>query len=178
MALYSKLPLNNQQILFLRHAKVPSFKTNVSLPDSSTFQLITVHPVAPFPSSKYPTSIGGKEVALLEVGRMVARNVLPTVVVGDFNDVGWSHNTTQFAAINNPKRVVLPRSTGRRCRAPAARLREGYRRTSEWNSIDRFSLEPRIQRYAVAVLLRRPKSGWQRYFPLQSHGRPRICART
>ncbi|WP_460972926.1 endonuclease/exonuclease/phosphatase family protein [Spirosoma migulaei] len=100
MALYSKLPFKNHQILFLNHDKVPSFRTNVSLPDSTTFQLVALHPVAPAPSSKYPTNIGGKEVALLKAGHMIARNALPTVVAGDFNDVGWSHNTTQFAAIS------------------------------------------------------------------------------
>ncbi|GAB3546499.1 endonuclease/exonuclease/phosphatase family protein [Spirosoma fluminis] len=100
MALYSKLPFKNHQILFLNHDKVPSFRTNVTLPDGTTFQLVTIHPVAPAPSSKYPTNIGGKEVALLKAGHMIARNTLPTMVAGDFNDVGWSHNTAQFSAIS------------------------------------------------------------------------------
>ena len=99
MALYSKLPLKNPTIRFLNHDKVPSFTMNITLPDSSQFQLCTLHPVAPVPS-QYPTNVGGKEVALLKAGRLIASQSLPTVVAGDFNDVGWSHNITQFAAIS------------------------------------------------------------------------------
>ena len=99
MALYSKLPLKNSQIRFLNHDRVPSFAMTITLPDSSVFQLCTIHPVAPAPS-QYPTNVGGKEVALLKMGRIIASQSLPTVVAGDFNDVGWSHNTTQFAAVS------------------------------------------------------------------------------
>jgi endonuclease/exonuclease/phosphatase (EEP) superfamily protein YafD len=44
-------------------------------------------------------------VALLRAGRLIARHPGPTVVAGDFNDVGWSHNTTQFAASSGLKDV-------------------------------------------------------------------------
>ena len=99
MALYSKIPLNNSQIRFLNHDRVPSFSMTVTLPDSNVFQLCTIHPVAPAPS-KYPTNVGGEEVALLKEARLIASQSLPTMVAGDFNDVGWSHNTTQFADIS------------------------------------------------------------------------------
>ncbi|WP_254448873.1 endonuclease/exonuclease/phosphatase family protein [Spirosoma rhododendri] len=99
MALYSKLPLHKPQRMFLHHDRVPSFTMGITLPDSSQFQLYTLHPVAPAPS-KYPTNVGGQEVALLKAGRLIARQDLPTVAAGDFNDVGWSHNMTQFAAIS------------------------------------------------------------------------------
>ncbi|AUD05902.1 endonuclease/exonuclease/phosphatase family protein [Spirosoma pollinicola] len=99
MALYSKIPLTNPQIKFLNHDRVPSFTMDITLPDSNRFKLCTIHPVAPAPS-KYPTNIGGKEMALLKEARLIAHPSLPIVVAGDFNDVGWSHNTTQFAAIS------------------------------------------------------------------------------
>jgi endonuclease/exonuclease/phosphatase (EEP) superfamily protein YafD len=96
MALYSKLPLENQQIMFLNFDRVPTFKATFTLPGGQSFQLITVHPVAPTPS-KYPDITDGKkEVALVKAGRMVAKRLLPTVVAGDFNDVGWSYNTHKF----------------------------------------------------------------------------------
>jgi len=97
MALYSKLPLNKSQVMFLNHDRVPSFRVDITLPDGRPFQLYTLHPVAPAPGP-YPTNIGGKEVALRKAARLIARHPLPTVVAGDFNDVGWSHNMTQFAA--------------------------------------------------------------------------------
>ncbi len=100
MALYSKLPLNNQEILFLNFDRVPTFKATFTLPGGKSFQLITIHPVAPTPS-KYPDITDRKkEVALLKAGRMAGKRSLPTVVAGDFNDVGWSHNTHQFMALS------------------------------------------------------------------------------
>jgi endonuclease/exonuclease/phosphatase (EEP) superfamily protein YafD len=100
MALYSKLPFHNQQILFLNFDRVPTFKATFTLPSGRSFQLITIHPVAPTPS-KYPDITDRKkEVALLKAGRMVGKRSLPTVVAGDFNDVGWSYNTHQFVALS------------------------------------------------------------------------------
>ncbi|QJD81659.1 endonuclease/exonuclease/phosphatase family protein [Spirosoma rhododendri] len=104
MALYAKLPLDKPTIRFLHHRQVPSFTTTITLPNKRQFQLWTLHPVAPFPS-QYPTNIGGKEVALLRAGRLIAQQAQPTVVAGDFNDVGWSPNTTQFAAISGLRDV-------------------------------------------------------------------------
>ena len=87
MALYSKLPLHDGQIMFLNHDSVPSFRAKIQLPNGTFFQLLTVHPVAPKPSP-HPNNIGGKEVGLRKAGRIAARQSLPTVVAGDFNDVG------------------------------------------------------------------------------------------
>ncbi len=100
MALYSKLPFHNQQILFLNFDRVPTFKATFTLPGGHSFQLVTIHPVAPAPS-KYPDITDSqKEVALLKAGRMVGKRSLPTVVAGDFNDVGWSYNTHQFMTLS------------------------------------------------------------------------------
>ena len=95
MALYSRLPLENTEIKFLSHERVPSIHTGVRLPDGSRFILHAVHPVPPKPS-KYPDNMGEEEVALLKVGEMVARRKMPTVVAGDFNDVAWSKTSRLF----------------------------------------------------------------------------------
>lgn len=95
MALYSRYELKDFEIKFLKHADVPSFHGNIILPSGKEFSFHGVHPVAPFPSSIYPDNIGEEEVALAEVGRIVAQTQLPAIVAGDFNDVSWS-STTQF----------------------------------------------------------------------------------
>ncbi|RDV12963.1 hypothetical protein DXT99_22100 [Pontibacter diazotrophicus] len=95
MALYSKLPLNNTEVMFLSHETVPSIHTEVRLPDGSSFMLHAVHPVPPKPS-EYPDNIGEEEVALLKVGEMVARTKMPSIVAGDFNDVAWSKTNRLF----------------------------------------------------------------------------------
>lgn len=101
MALYSKMPLANKKILFLNHGKVPSFHFDVSLPNGATMQMMAVHPVAPVPS-EHPDNKHQKEVGLIKAGRIVAnRLAMPTLVAGDFNDVGWSYNTSEFETISH-----------------------------------------------------------------------------
>lgn len=96
MALYSKLPLKNTQILFLNHMHVPSFHTTVLLASNLSFRFHGVHPVAPVPSEKYPDNAGEKEVALKKVSKIVFAEKLPSMVAGDFNDVSWSNTSRMF----------------------------------------------------------------------------------
>lgn len=96
MILFSKFPMQNQQVKYIKHDFVPSFHTEVVLPSGKRFQFHAVHPVAPVPSDKYPDNKGEKEVELLIVGEMVAEDKLPSLVAGDFNDVSWSHTSRLF----------------------------------------------------------------------------------
>lgn len=96
MALYSKLPLLEHKIYFLNQDSVPSIVATVRLRDGSTFRMMALHPVAPVPSG-HPTNIGSvDEESLKLAGNMLAKDSLPTVLAGDFNDVGWSHNLKEF----------------------------------------------------------------------------------
>ncbi len=95
MVLYSKYPLKDKRILFLKHKKVPSFHAKVQLPNGKEFNIHGVHPVPPKPS-EYPDNIGEEEVELIKVGKMVAREKKPSMVAGDFNDVAWSNTARLF----------------------------------------------------------------------------------
>ncbi|CAM4352621.1 endonuclease/exonuclease/phosphatase family protein [Gillisia hiemivivida] len=115
MALYSKLPLSQNKIQFLNHSKVPSFNTLITLPSGDSFKFHGVHPVAPFPSDKYPENIGDKnkenqkEVALEKIGEMVKKEKVPSIVAGDFNDVSWSNTSRLFSSSGNLKDVRIGR---------------------------------------------------------------------
>ncbi|UJH92455.1 endonuclease/exonuclease/phosphatase family protein [Antarcticibacterium sp. 1MA-6-2] len=109
MALYSKYPLKNQEVMFLNKDNVPSFYAEVLLKSGESFSFFGVHPVAPVPSGKYPDNQGEKEVALLKVGEMVVNQKLPVVVAGDFNDVSWSHTSRLFEGTGALKNVRIGR---------------------------------------------------------------------
>ncbi len=115
MALYSKYPLSETEIQFLNHSKVPSFNAVVTLPSGDSFKFHGVHPVAPFPSDKYPENIGEngndqqKEIALKKVGELVSKNQKPSIVAGDFNDVSWSNTSRLFGQDGNLKDVRIGR---------------------------------------------------------------------
>lgn len=109
MALYSKLHLENSEIKFFNQKDVPSFHTKVVLPSGKAFMFHGMHPVAPVPSDKYPDNVGEDEVSLIKVGQIVARDSLPSVVAGDFNDVSWSHASRLFESKGNLNNVRLGR---------------------------------------------------------------------
>lgn len=109
MALYSKLPLKDFEKKFLKHSDVPSFHVVMTLPSGQDFSFHGVHPVAPFPSQKYPDNIGQEEVALSKVGSLVRELDLPSIVAGDFNDVSWSKTTRFFEHQGDLRNVRLGR---------------------------------------------------------------------
>ncbi|SDS34455.1 endonuclease/exonuclease/phosphatase family protein [Christiangramia echinicola] len=109
MALYSKLPLKDSQIKYLKHKNVPSFHSRVELKSSKEFMLYAVHPVAPMPSSEYPDNVGEAEIELIRVGEMVSQNHLPSMVAGDFNDVSWSNTSRLFGNDGQLNNVRLGR---------------------------------------------------------------------
>lgn len=98
MVLYSKIPLDAYQVLYLNQPGVPSFRVRFTLPNGPQVQLLALHPVPPKPS-KHPDNVGEKEVALVKAARIIARDTLPTIVAGNFNDVGWSYNSRHFEAV-------------------------------------------------------------------------------
>lgn len=96
IALYSKFKFKEQEIKFFNSDGVPSIHTKLLMPSGMEIQFHGMHPVPPVPSSKYPDNVGKKEVALIKAGKMVAKDSLPSIVAGDFNDVSWSQTTRMF----------------------------------------------------------------------------------
>jgi endonuclease/exonuclease/phosphatase (EEP) superfamily protein YafD len=109
MALYSRLPLEDTEIKYIKHENVPSFHSKVSLRSGKEFMLHAVHPVAPMPSDKYPDNVGEAEIELIRVGEMVAAEELPSMVAGDFNDVSWSNTSRLFGKDGDLRNVRLGR---------------------------------------------------------------------
>lgn len=153
MSLYSRFPLEDKQIHFLKHGNVPSFQTKIVLSSSRSFILHAVHPVAPVPSSIYPDNVGEDEVALLKTGKLVAADSLPSLVAGDFNDVSWSHTSRMFGKSGNLKNVRIGRGLYNTFNANSQILR--------W-PLDHFFV---TREFAVVELERLPKFGSD-HFPL------------
>ena len=109
MALYSRYPLKEKQLKYLKHENVPSFHVKVELKSGQNFMFHAVHPVAPMPSDKYPDNVGEAEVALLKVGDLVAKEEIPSLVAGDFNDVSWSHTSRLFEQSGDLENVRIGR---------------------------------------------------------------------
>ena len=98
MLLYSKLELIGPEVRYLVDDEIPSIKTQVKLPSGKLIQLYCVHPTPPVPGENMYSTERDKE--LLLVAKEVKANKLPTIVVGDLNDVAWSYTTNLFTKIS------------------------------------------------------------------------------
>jgi endonuclease/exonuclease/phosphatase (EEP) superfamily protein YafD len=108
MILYSRLPLINPELRFLVKDEIPSIKTRIRLRDGRTIWLYAVHPEPPasLKPDKTPRGSGPRDVELLLLAEELEKLDEPTVVVGDFNDVAWSHTTRLFKRLS---RLLDPR---------------------------------------------------------------------
>lgn len=98
MVLYSRLELVQPQVRFLVEDDIPSIQTYVKLPNDIYVWFHAVHPDPPNP--RYATKTTERDAELLIVGREAKQQDHPAIVVGDFNDVAWSHTTRLFRRIS------------------------------------------------------------------------------
>lgn len=100
MILLSRLKLIDPTIRYIVQEDVPSIHTGVELRNGQHIYLHGVHPRPPEPLRDQDADARDAEVVL--IGREIAerKEERPTVVVGDFNDVAWSHTTELFLQLS------------------------------------------------------------------------------
>jgi len=104
LALYSRFELVAPEVLFRVEPGVPSIRAGVRLPGGAVVELHAVHPRPPGivpPGADERNSSGPRDAELLLVAREVAERGVPALVVGDFNDVAWSHTTRLFQRLGH-----------------------------------------------------------------------------
>lgn len=95
---FSRLPVRNARVLFRADPEVPSIEAEVQLPAGPWVKVYGLHPKPPVPGeSQYSTA---KDKELMKVAQEVEKGKGPTVVMGDLNDVAWSHVTTLFRKVS------------------------------------------------------------------------------
>lgn len=98
MLLCSRLDLIDPQVRFLVQDDIPSMHAPVKLPSGQVVELYCLHPRPPLPNETQRST--ERDVELLLVGKEVKDKDLPTIVLGDLNDVAWSHTTYLFKDIS------------------------------------------------------------------------------
>ena len=104
MLLYSRLELVGPEVRFLIEDDVPSIRAAVKLPAGIEVELHCLHPKPPVPQET--TQSTERDAELMVVGKENKGKERPVVVMGDLNDVAWSHTTLLFQKIS---RLVDPR---------------------------------------------------------------------
>jgi endonuclease/exonuclease/phosphatase (EEP) superfamily protein YafD len=104
MLLYSRIELVDPALKFLVEDDVPSIHTGVKLPSGDEIRLRCLHPRPPAPGES--TRSTERDAELLIVAKELQGADLPSVVVGDLNDVAWSRTNALFQKIS---RLLDPR---------------------------------------------------------------------
>jgi endonuclease/exonuclease/phosphatase (EEP) superfamily protein YafD len=98
MLLFSRLDLVEPRVRFLVQDDVPSIHAGVRLPSGRLFALHCLHPRPPAPQES--DSSTQRDAELLIVGKQIKANPGPVIVMGDLNDVAWSHTSHLFQKIS------------------------------------------------------------------------------
>jgi CDP-diacylglycerol--serine O-phosphatidyltransferase len=98
MILHSRFPLIEPSVQFLVEPRVPSIHTRIRMPDGQMVHFIGLHPRPPGPSENKETT--ERDAELIIAGNAAERSNLPVLILGDLNDVAWSHTTTLFQKIS------------------------------------------------------------------------------
>lgn len=98
MLLYSRLELVSPEVKFLVEEDVPSIHAQVRLASGNVVSLRCLHPRPPFPTED--DSSRPRDAELLVVGKETKDLKEPVIVMGDLNDVSWSHTNSEFQKIS------------------------------------------------------------------------------
>lgn len=94
LLLYSKLQIQEGSIKYLVENDVPSAELTVLLPSGQPVKIWGLHPKPPVPGEDSHSTAKDKE--LMKVALKTQKTDLPVIVMGDLNDVAWSHVTELF----------------------------------------------------------------------------------
>lgn len=94
LILYSKFPILRQEIHFLIDEEIPSLEIDLKLRNGKTITVYAIHPTPPVPGENLSST--DRDAEILIVGKKSKTNPLPSLVIGDLNDVAWSHTTSLF----------------------------------------------------------------------------------
>lgn len=97
MILYSKLKLINPQVKYVVDDSIPSIHTEIELRSGDKIQLHAIHPTPPMP--QHNPSSTDRDAEMMKIALESMDSEIPVVVIGDFNDVAWSHTTSMFQTI-------------------------------------------------------------------------------
>ncbi|MGM0944620.1 MAG: endonuclease/exonuclease/phosphatase family protein [Bacteroidota bacterium] len=101
---YTNLEIVRQEIHHLIDPEIPSLELDLLLRNGEKITIYAIHPTPPVPGENDQSTERDAEILL--VGKKSKNNPLPSLVIGDLNDVAWSYTTELFLKIS---RMADPR---------------------------------------------------------------------
>ncbi len=98
MHLYSKLALEDTEVLYRVEKDIPSICSHLVLRSGERIRIYCLHPTPPSPTESETS--GPRDAELLLVGKQIRDRDETALVFGDLNDVAWSHSTRLFKKVS------------------------------------------------------------------------------
>nr|CAA6799942.1 MAG: Unknown protein [uncultured Thiotrichaceae bacterium] len=98
MHVFSRLPLEEQEICFLVEEDIPSIHVSIVLRTGDKVRAHFLHPAPPSPTENVEST--ERDAELVIVAHSVAKSDQAVIVTGDLNDVAWSATTRLFRKIS------------------------------------------------------------------------------
>lgn len=92
--LYSKFPFEKSEVLYFVADDIPSIEAVCKTPDGYKFLFFGVHPPPPSPTEEKTSK--ERDGELLSVAKKIREYHMPSIVVGDFNNVAWAKSSILF----------------------------------------------------------------------------------
>lgn len=96
--LLSKFKLKDTEVKFLIDDEIPSIHGSVQLKNGIWVKLYCLHPMPPAPTENDKSL--DRDAEILIVAKEIKKEDFPLIVLGDLNDVAWSHTTRMFQRIS------------------------------------------------------------------------------
>ncbi|WP_146588821.1 endonuclease/exonuclease/phosphatase family protein [Puniceibacterium confluentis] len=96
MIVYSRLPMRDIEVRNMVVDGVPSVRAIAETRSGLAFRLYAIHPEPPVPNHDSE----GRDAEIAVVGMEAKNDTLPSLVVGDINDVAWSATTRRFQRLS------------------------------------------------------------------------------
>lgn len=98
MMLQSRLEILDSDVKYLVDASIPSIHARIAMAEGPVVRVFCVHPRPPAPEED--TDTVERDAELLVVGKAAREEEAPSIVMGDLNDVAWSHTTNLFQRVS------------------------------------------------------------------------------
>lgn len=95
---YTNLEIVRQEIQYLVDPDIPSLELDLLLRNGKKITVYAIHPTPPVPGENQLSTERDAEILL--VGKKSKNNPLPSIVIGDLNDVAWSYTTELFLKVS------------------------------------------------------------------------------
>ena len=95
---YSRLKIRRQEIHYLIDPEIPSLELDIELRNGDLMTIFAIHPTPPVPGENLNST--DRDAEILIVGEKAKSHKLPSLVIGDLNDVAWSYTTELFLKIS------------------------------------------------------------------------------